>query len=140
MKIKDSSQPEENSHLIEVRNSGIHGYGIFAVEDTAPGKLMLIIQGEVISEREAIRREEEEGNVYIFYNGDSYIDTVKTDKIKYINHSCEPNCEVQDGDEASLRLVSVKPIKKGDEITIDYGYEEIYEQCKCEVCTDKKPD
>lgn len=128
----------EKSDLIEVRNSGIHGYGLFAIEDVAPGELMFIIRGEVITEAEAIRREEEEENVYIFYNGDSYIDTVKTDKIKYINHSCEPNCEVQDGDEASLRLVSISPIKKGDEITIDYGYDEIYEQCNCDICTEKK--
>lgn len=128
----------EKSHLIEVRNSGIHGSGLFAVEDIAPGELLFIIKGEVIDGFEADRREVEEQNVYIFYNGDSYIDTVNTDKIKYINHSCEPNCEVQDGDETSLKLVSKKPIQKGDEITIDYGYEEIYELCNCVVCTEKK--
>lgn len=129
---------KEKSDLIEVRNSGIHGYGLFASEEIAPQELLFIISGEVIDSREAVRREEEEQNVYIFYNGNSYIDTVRTDKIKYINHSCEPNCEVQDGDEASLKLVSVKSIQKGDEITIDYGYDEIYEQCNCVVCSEKK--
>lgn len=128
----------DNSHLIEVQNSGIHGNGLFATEDIAQGKLLLIIKGDVIDESEALRRETEDGNVYIFYNGDSFIDTVRTDKIKYINHSCEPNCEVQDRDETSLNLVSIKPIKKGEEITIDYGYEEIYDQCNCDVCTEKK--
>ncbi|MGE5430544.1 MAG: SET domain-containing protein [Syntrophomonadaceae bacterium] len=130
----------EKSHLIEVRNSGIHGNGLFAAGEIAPGELLFIIKGEVIDKDEALRRELEEDNVYIFYNGSSFIDTVKTDKIKFINHSCEPNCEVQDGDETSLKLVSVKSISKGDEITIDYGFDEIYEQCNCVVCTDKKAD
>ncbi|HEX2868102.1 MAG TPA: SET domain-containing protein [Ignavibacteriales bacterium] len=131
---------KDNSHLIEVRNSGIHGNGLFATEDIAPGELVLIVAGEVIDESEALRREAEDGNVYIFYNGDSFIDAAGTDKIKYINHSCLPNCEVQDRDEASLNLVSVKPIKKGEEVTIDYGYDEIYDQCNCDVCTDKKDE
>ena len=126
------------SHLVEVRNSGIHGYGIFAIEDIAPGELLLIIEGEVISKDEALRRELEEGNVYIFYNGNSFIDTLKTEKIKFINHCCEPNSEVQDRSSSSLKLVSLRPILKGEEITIDYGFEEIYEQCNCVVCTEKK--
>jgi SET domain-containing protein len=130
----------DKSNLIEVKSSGIHGYGLFAVENIAPGEMLFIIKGEVIDEDEAIRREEEEENVYIFYNGDTYIDTVKTEKIKYINHSCEPNCEVMDGDEASLKLVSARAIEEGEEITIDYGYDEIYEQCNCVVCTEKKAE
>lgn len=130
----------DKSNLIEVKSSGIHGYGLFAVENIAPGEMLFIIKGEVIDEDEAIRREEEEENVYIFYNGDTYIDTVKTEKIKYINHSCEPNCEVMDGDEVSLKLVSTRVIEEGEEITIDYGYDEIYEQCNCVVCTEKRQD
>lgn len=130
----------DNSHLIEVRNSGIHGNGLFAIEDIAPGELVLIITGDVIDESEALRREKEDGNVYIFYNGDSFIDAAASEKIKYINHSCEPNCEVQDRDETSLNLVSIVPIKEGDEVTIDYGYDEIYDQCNCDVCAEKKED
>lgn len=130
----------DKSHLLEVRHSVIHGHGIFAVEDIAPEELLFIIRGEVIDEDECGRREEEEGNVYIFYNGDSYIDTAKTDVIKYLNHCCKPNCKVIDRDEESLKLVSAMPIKKGDEITIDYGYEEIYEECKCAVCMEKNKE
>ncbi|MCU7495816.1 MAG: SET domain-containing protein [Ignavibacteria bacterium] len=128
----------EKSHLIEVQNSGIHGNGLFAVENIEPEELLFIIRGEIIDESEALRREVEEQNVYIFYNGDSFIDTIKTDKIKYINHSCEPNCEVMDGDVFSLKLVAIKPIRKGEELTIDYGYEEIYQECNCNVCSKRK--
>ena len=57
-----------------------------------------------------------------------------TKKIKYINHDCNPNCEVLDRDKETLNLVSSREIKKGEEITIDYGYEEIYDDCNCRTC------
>jgi hypothetical protein len=119
---------------VEVKDSNIHGKGIFTNVDIPSGKDILIIKGEVISELECVRREEEEENVYIFWNGDNYIDVNNSEVIKYINHRCDSNCEVDDNDDSSLLLISSKDIKAGEELTIDYGYEEIYEACKCEYC------
>ncbi|MCK5087840.1 MAG: SET domain-containing protein, partial [Melioribacteraceae bacterium] len=113
----------------------IEGKGIFAAEDIPSGKLVMVISGEVISGKECERREEEEDNVYIFWNGRYYIDTANTNKINNINHNCEPNCEVMDRDKESLNLVSIRNIKAGEEITMDYGYDEIYEICNCSVCS-----
>lgn len=119
---------------VEVRDSGIHGLGIFATADIPRESLIMEIRGEVINETECMRREEE-GNVYIFWNDNSYIDTINTDKIKYINHHCDPNCYVNgDPGEDFLLLMSARDIKKGEEITIDYGYEEIYDTCNCSAC------
>lgn len=123
---------------VKVKKSSIHGKGIFSDTDIPKGELIMWIKGEVIDGDECLRREYEEDNVYIFWNGDTYIDTAKTRKIKYINHDCKPNCEVEDGDESSLKLVAAKNIKKGEELTIDYGYEEIYENCSCATCRKKK--
>jgi uncharacterized protein len=129
----------DRENQIEVRYSPIHGKGLFAASDIAEGELVMLIRGEVISGDECERREEEEGNVYIFWNGDdTYIDTANTDKIKYINHNCDPNCEVEEGDDDSLPLFAIKDIKTGDEITMDYGYEDIYEDCSCNQCDNKK--
>ena len=118
---------------IEVKSSNIHGKGLFTNKFIPKGQAIMIISGEVIDEQECIRREEE-NNVYIFWNGDSYIDTSKTEKIKYINHNCDFNCEVLDRDEISLLLVAYKDINNGEELTIDYGYEEIYKTCGCSLC------
>jgi SET domain-containing protein len=123
-----------NSNKVEVRESEIHGKGIFAKESIPAGEIIMVIEGEVINEDECIRRENEEDNVYIFWNGDNYIDTAKTEVIKYINHDCDYNCEVDDKDDRSLYLLSAVDIKPGDELTIDYGYEEIYEFCQCNSC------
>ena len=124
--------------FVVVKESSLHGKGIFADKLIPKGSLVMVIKGEAISEDECVRRENEEDNVYIFWNGDNYIDTAMTNKIKYINHDCTPNCEVEDRDEESLNLVAAKDIQPGEEITIDYDYEEIFEICQCEKCIAKR--
>ena len=125
----------EFEDFVYVKDSGIHGKGLFSSVKIKEGKTIMVIKGEVISGDECERREEEENNVYIFWNGDDcYIDTANTDKIKFINHKCEYNCEVADGDKTSLLLVAARDIEPNEELTIDYGYEEIYEFCRCEKC------
>jgi len=124
---------ENYEKFIIVKPSEIHGYGIFTTIDIPKGCEVLLIIGEVISEEECIKREEI-GNVYIFWNENSYIDTNHTEKIKYINHNCDFNCDVLDGDENTLRLVAYRNIFAGEELTIDYGYDEIYQMCQCSHC------
>ncbi len=123
--------------FIIVKESPIHGYGIFTSGLIPEGSKIMLIEGEVISGDECERRENEEENVYIFWNGDTYIDTVHTEKIKFINHMCDCNCEVEDNDETSLWLVAARDIEAGEELTIDYGYDEIYENCHCAFCEEK---
>ncbi len=119
---------------IFVKDSAIHGKGIFTSAFIPKGEIIMVIEGEMILEDECIRREEEEDNVYIFWNGDTYIDTKDTDKIKYINHSCDYSCSVLERDEKSLYLAAQRDLNIGEELTIDYGYEEIYDLCNCNIC------
>ncbi len=121
-------------NFVIVKPSAIHGSGIFATVDIPCGSEIMLIDGEVISEEECIRREEE-GNVYIFWNENSYLDTTKTQKIKYINHKCDFNCEVLETDNDGLKLGACRNIAAGVELTIDYGYEEIYKACRCSLCS-----
>jgi uncharacterized protein len=125
---------------IVVRESLIHGKGIFAAKPCKEGEVLMVIAGETIDAKECERREEEDGNVYIFYNGDDcYIDTAMTEKIRYINHNCTPSAIVEDRDLDSLYLVAAHDLATGEEITIDYGYEEIYAQCKQAIPLCNKP-
>ena len=123
---------------LEVKKSSVHGMGIFTKVDIPAEQVICIIKGEVIDEAECIRREDEEGNVYIFWNGDNYIDTANTEMIKNLNHFCSPNGYVDDRDESTLFLVAERDIKAGEELTIDYAYEEIYENCNCDLCKKRK--
>ena len=51
-----------------------------------------------------------------------------------INHSCENNCDY-DGKGLKIWVKAIKDIKKGEELTCDYGfgYDKDYKQfpCKC---------
>ncbi len=120
---------------LEAKDSLIHGMGVFTTVNIPADSIITRIVGDVISEEECIRREEEENNVYIFWNDTSYIDTVNSKIIKYINHDCDCNCYIDGCDEESLYLRASREIKAGEELTIDYGYDEIYEQCSCAVCS-----
>ncbi len=121
--------------FVFVKESDIHGKGIFISTKVPKGKKLLEIKGDVIDGDECERREEEDDNVYIFWNGDDcYIDTSMTKKIKYINHDCDFNCDVVENGRGGLLLIAYHKIEAGEELTIDYGYEDIYENCECNSC------
>ena len=121
--------------FVHVKESEIHGKGIFTTTMIPKGKKIMDITGDVIDGNECERREEEENNVYIFWNGDDcFIDTSKTDYIKYINHDCNFNCDVVENESEGLMLIAYRTIEAGEELTIDYGYEDIYENCECNRC------
>lgn len=89
----------------EVRDSSIHGKGLFARKQ--------IIKGETIGTIKFIPVDED--GPYVLWVGDQGI-RVDCD-LKYINHSNSPNaCYCDD-----LEVVAIKTINKGDEITHDYG-------------------
>jgi SET domain-containing protein len=78
---------------------------------------------------------EEKGAVYIFTLNDEYdVDgDVSYNTAKYINHSCNPNCETDVIDD-HIWVLSSRDIKKGEELTYNYGYDlDMYEDhpCKC---------
>ncbi|MCA2004859.1 MAG: SET domain-containing protein-lysine N-methyltransferase [Ignavibacterium sp.] len=123
---------------IIVKDSTVHGKGIFTVVPIKKGQRILIIEGEEINAAECIRRENEENNVYIFWKDDDiYIDASQTEKIKFINHSCECNCFIDEDEQGNLILTAARDISAGEELTIDYGYDEIYEECSCSSCENK---
>ncbi|MCS7012018.1 MAG: SET domain-containing protein [Chloroherpetonaceae bacterium] len=120
-----------NPPYIKVCASPIQGYGLFTEKACREKEVIMVIAGEVIDGSECLRRENEENNVYIFYlDEERYLDTAQSDKIRYINHSCEPNCIVCTRNAESLYLVAAREIAAGEELTIDYDFEEIYELCQ----------
>ena len=73
--------------------------------------------------------------IYLLLNKKIVLDgDIKSNTAKYINHSCNPNCEV-DIIKGKIWILAIQDIKKGDELSYDYGfgYDEDYKQfrCKC---------
>ena len=136
-------KPNTTSPYIIVRMSAIHGRGVFARKDIPSGSRVIEYVGEKItkaeSERRAIvplarhRQDNAHGAVYIFelnkrydIDGDVYYNTAR-----YINHSCDPNCETE-VDRGHVWIVAMRDIRKGEEISYNYGYSfEDYEDHPC---------
>lgn len=126
----------------EIRKSKIDNRGAFATEDIPKGTMIVEYVGEKISNEEADKREEtndERGVTYIFcLDENSCIDgAVGGNESRFINHSCEPNCNylVENG---RIFYYSNRDIKKGEELTIDYDYDADSKKeiclCKSEKC------
>jgi uncharacterized protein len=126
------------NEFIEVKDSPVHGKGLFARQNIEPDTFLCVIEGELIDEAECIRREDNENNNYIFWHSDNVYIDVSNNLLRYLNHDCNPPCYVEEHDENSLCLISERSIAKGEEITIDYQYEEIYSYCNCSQCRSKK--
>lgn len=98
-----------NMHKLEVRKSGIHGKGVYAIASIEKGTKIGTYQGEIT----------EEDATYVLWitdeNGDEY-GVNGTSDLKFLNHSHKPNAEF-DGDE----LHAMRNIKPGEEITFHYG-------------------
>src|SRR6266481_5295390 len=103
--------------------SPIHGIGGFARTEIASGIPVIEYLGEKIDPAESLRRCEKK-NEFIFALGTGqHIDgNVEWNPARWINHSCEPNCEAQlDGER--IWLVATRAINAGEELTFNYGFD-----------------
>ena len=133
------------SKYIEVRESDIHGTGVFARIKVSKGKKVIEYVGEKITKKESERRSvalieknlgsQTDGAVYIFeLNKRHDIDgNITGNPARFINHSCEPNCE-PNVIKNRIWLISTRKIKEGEELSFNYGFDlDGYEdhECKC---------
>jgi len=111
---------------IQVRRSGVHGKGVFALQDLAEGETLIEYVGEVISWDEAQDRHPHDPNdpnhtFYFHVNEDRVIDALHGgNSSRWINHSCDPNCEA-DEDNDRIFIKAIRNIKAGEELNYDYG-------------------
>lgn len=131
------------SKWVEVRNSVIHGRGVYAAKDIPEETEVIEYIGERIDKEESEKRAwaqmakaEKTGDaaVYIFtLNEDWDLDgSVDWNTARLINHSCEPNCEAYTEDDERIVIYSKRDIKKGEELSFDYGFDlECYEDHPC---------
>jgi len=114
---------------IVVKNSRIHGRGVYAGRKIAKGERVIEYKGELITWKECDRRppsDPDDPHHTFFFSlsdGKHVIDAaVGGNAAKWINHSCEPNCEAEEDDEDNrVFIVALRDIKAGEELNYDYG-------------------
>lgn len=119
--------------LCEVRESEIHGRGLYATNDIKEGTKIIQYVGEKITKKESNKRaleweeqarETGDGLVYIFELDDDYdIDgRIGDNPARYMNHSCDGNSEALNTD-GEIWIIAIEDIDEGDELVYDYGYD-----------------
>ncbi len=129
----------------EIRPSAIQGHGAFALRRLRKGQRLAEYEGEHITQVEADRRYAEAGmrrhHTFLFnLEEDEVIDGKRAgNDSRFINHSCEPNCEAWI-DDGRIFIHALKNIQAGTELTYDYQYErtdahtaedEAFYACRC---------
>jgi SET domain-containing protein len=111
---------------IQVRSSGVHGKGVFALQAISAGTRIVEYVGEIISWKEAQMRHPHDPNdpnhtFYFHIDEDHVIDAkVGGNSSRWINHSCDANC-VADEQGNRVFIIAIKDIKAGEELNYDYG-------------------
>ncbi len=95
-----------NKPVYHVKPSAIHGKGLFAARN--------IKKGDIIG-RIKYQPTDEDG-LHVLWVNENLSVRVNCD-LKYINHNPKPNACYYD----DLKVVALKSIQKGDEITHNYG-------------------
>lgn len=137
------------SEWIKIKNSKIHGVGIFAAKNIPKKTKIIEYVGDKVTKKEGERRAEKQleksrghssgGGVYVFELDKKYdVDgSVKYNTARFINHSCDPNC-ITDVRNGKIWIKALKNIKKGAELSYDYGYDmDSFEAHPC-FCGTKK--
>lgn len=115
------------------KRRGVSGLGLFANESIGRKEFVIEYTGDILTGKEADAR----GGKYLFETSKNrFIDgSARTNLARYINHSCDPNCEIEIR-KGRIYVFSIRKITAGEELTYDYQQEYFDEHigpfgCRC---------
>ena len=111
----------------EIRASPMQGLGAFAVRPFPAGVRLIEYAGERLTPAIADMRYPEvtgeRHHTFLFaIDDDVVIDAaVNGNEARYINHSCDPNCDavIEDG---HIWIETIREVAQGEELAYDYAY------------------
>lgn len=98
--------------LVFVAHSTIHGQGLFAAHHLTTGQLIGCYEGPIV----------EDDGIYVLWieeDSDQWVGYEGVNTMRFMNHSDDPNAEMH-----GLDCYALADIPAGQEITIDYGWNE----------------
>ncbi len=105
---------------LEVRQSKIHGAGVFAKEKIEKDSVIGILSGKILKE-EDLNSIDENLKKYIFPIEDKIYVAPESfydiPPIFFMNHSCDPNAGIK----GNIVIIALRDINPDEEITIDYA-------------------
>ena len=131
--VRNGAAHSVDKRRIQVRKSGVHGKGVFALQPIAKGQRLIEYVGEIITWPEALERhphdpDDPNHTFYFHIDEDHVIDAnVGGNASRWINHACDPNCRAEEVDDpAGLRptrvfIEALRDLQPGEELFYDYG-------------------
>jgi uncharacterized protein len=113
---------------IVIRDSNIHGRGVFAEQNIDVGEVIIDWDGctELLTGQEMAVVPPDERK-YLSLIDSQYV--LFKPPARFVNHSCNPNARGEKGHD-----VAIRHILRGEEVTVDYVAEQVPDlnlQCKC---------
>ena len=108
-----------------VRKSGIHGKGVYATERIRKGTRIIEYTGKRLPWKKAmdLPPHDPKDPYHTFYfsleNGDVIDAGIDGNEARWINHSCDPNCETSETDDR-IFVYALRTIHPGEELFYDY--------------------
>ena len=117
------SKARQRAVQIEVRASGVHGRGVYAAQFIPEGARIIEYMGERVS-WESAPDDDDDPHTFNFglENGDVINPEVGGNDARWINHSCDPNCETVEEDDR-IFIYAVRNIQPNEELLYDYHME-----------------
>jgi len=104
----------------EVRESPIHGHGLFATAPIAKGEVVLVKGGHIVTREQLREITAKLGSVEIQIGDDLFIAPATADEreasMLYSNHSCDANLGLQ----GEITFAAMRDIRAGEELTHDW--------------------
>lgn len=117
---------------LEIGQSKIHRIGLFTQEKLKEGDILIEYVGEIIRHKVADQREKRYkekgiGDCYLFKVDDQHVidATFFGGKARYLNHSCQANCDAQTpviNGQNHILIFAKKNIMDGEELTYNYQF------------------
>jgi SET domain-containing protein len=108
---------------IEVRESGVHGRGVYATQFIPEGTRIIEYTGQRVS-WESAPNEESDPHTFNFglESGEVINPEIGGNDARWINHCCDPNCEAIEEDDRVF-IYAMRDIEPGQELFYDYALE-----------------
>lgn len=110
--------------FLEVRDSAVHGRGVYALQRIPKGKRVIEYKGiRVPWEKASAQADGPHTFLFGLTNGKDVIDPdIGGNEARWINHSCAPNCEaIEEGNR--VFIYALRAIQPSEELFYDYGLE-----------------
>jgi hypothetical protein len=121
--MKGKIKKDRPDRGIEVRESGVHGRGVYATRFVPKGTRVIEYTGQRVT-WQAAADDEKGPHTFIFglENGEVIDPTIGGNEARWINHCCDANCEAIEEDDR-IFIYAKRNIKAGEELFYDYALE-----------------